>query len=162
MVYQIRLSRKGGYVFKLFSVYEEETSGALSNTAFDKSVVPLVYDYVEESYPPDLQKPFKALECLKALHTAHFLMAKDAIAKRSFESDKLATARQIAGSNCLSAAQVKEIMGLFAFESSKLEFAKLAYLKVVDMNNCFLIYKAFSFSSSVEELEAFIKESSGN
>ena len=59
MVYQIRLSRKGGYVFKQFSVYEEETSGALSNTAFDKSVVPLVYDYVEESYPPDLQQPFK-------------------------------------------------------------------------------------------------------
>jgi hypothetical protein len=82
--------------------------------------------------------------------------AKSSIASKSFESSKLSIAKQITGSNCLTAAQVKELMLLFDFEGSKLEYAKFAYDKTYDKGNYFLVNDAFDFESSVQSLNKFI------
>ncbi len=87
-----------------------------------------------------------------------FASAKASISSKSFEDSKLTLAKQIAASNHLTSRQVKEIMQLFSFEDSKLDFAKYAYKYVLDPNNYYIVNDAFKFSSSIDELNDFINE----
>ena len=87
-----------------------------------------------------------------------FASAKASISSKSFEDSKLTLAKQIAASNHLTSKQVKEIMQLFSFEDSKLDFAKFAYKYVYDPNNYYIVNDAFKFSSSIDELNEFIKK----
>ena len=87
-----------------------------------------------------------------------FASAKASISSKSFEDSKLTLAKQIAASNHLTSKQVKEIMQLFSFEDSKLDFAKYAYKYVYDPNNYYIVNDAFKFSSSIDELNEFIKK----
>ena len=74
-----------------------------------------------------------------AMSSSNFNSAKQTISKQSFEDTKLTTAKQILKTNCLTAAQIKEIMLLFSFEATRLELAKLANDRCVDKNNYFLL-----------------------
>jgi hypothetical protein len=74
----------------------------------------------------------------------------------TFESSKILIAKQAISSNYFFARQVKQLLSLFTFESSKLEIAKLAYLKTLDKGNFFLVNDAFTFESSIDELNEFI------
>jgi hypothetical protein len=84
-----------------------------------------------------------------AMSQSNFSAAKSTISKQSFDETKLSTAKQIISSNCLTAAQIKEIMLLFSFEETRLALAKEAHSRCVDKNNYFLLNDAFIFSSSV-------------
>lgn len=92
-----------------------------------------------------------------AMSNSSFSSAKQTITKQSFEDTKLTTVKQILKSNCLSSAQIKEVMLLFNFEANRLEVAKIAHSRCVDKNNYFLLNDAFQFESSVEELNESIK-----
>jgi hypothetical protein len=80
-----------------------------------------------------------------------------AIANRTFESDKLLVGRQAVGGKLLSADQVRRLMGLFTFESTKLEFAMWAYRNTWDPQNYYIVNDAFTFSSSIRELDEYIR-----
>ena len=86
----------------------------------------------------------------------NFGMALQQISRQSFESNRLQVAQQIAMSNPLSSAQVSNIMQLFSFESTRLEFARFAYGYVVDPQRYFMVNNAFAFSSSVDDLNRFL------
>jgi hypothetical protein len=86
-----------------------------------------------------------------------FASAKGSVSSKSFEDSKLTVAKQIASANCLLCDQVKEIMGLFSFEDTKLEFAKFAYDYVYDLNNYYKLNDVFTFSSSIEELDEYVR-----
>jgi hypothetical protein len=58
--------------------------------------------------------------------------------------------------NCLNAAQIKEFMDAFDHESTRLEFAKYAHKKCADPQNFHTINDAFTFESSIEELDEYI------
>lgn len=92
-----------------------------------------------------------------AMSSSNFSAAKSTISKQSFDETKLSTAKQVISSNCLTAAQIKEIMLLFSFEETRLTLAKEAHSRCVDKNNYFLLNDAFNFSSSVEELNNSLK-----
>jgi len=85
-----------------------------------------------------------------------FDAAEITISKASFDNSKLTIAKQIASSNCLLASQIRDIMRIFAFESTRLEFAKFAYAFCYDKGNYFLVNNAFTFSSSIDELNKLI------
>jgi hypothetical protein len=59
--------------------------------------------------------------------------------------------------HCLSTAQIKEVMGLFGFESMKLDYAKWAYSNCVDKENYLQLNPVFGFSSSRTELMNYIR-----
>ena len=86
-----------------------------------------------------------------------FNEAKTAIGGQGFDETRLTVARQIGDNNCFSTAQVKAIMGLFGFEETRLDFAKYAYGRTHDIGNYYKLNDAFNFSSSVDELNAYIK-----
>ena len=94
--------------------------------------------------------------CPMPMAPGDFESAKSSIASKSFESTKLEIAKQIIGSNCVVAEQVKQIMQLFDFEASKLDFAKFAYGHTYDKGNYFKVNDAFEFESSVSDLNSYI------
>ncbi|NQX93311.1 MAG: DUF4476 domain-containing protein, partial [Flavobacteriales bacterium] len=86
-----------------------------------------------------------------------FAQMKKSIAGKTFEDSKFTLAKQIAQSNCLWAEQVKEIMMLFDFEDTKLEFAKLAYDSTVDQGSYYIVNDAFEFELTIDELNEYLE-----
>lgn len=89
---------------------------------------------------------------------SEFRTIQSSIASKDFDDTKLSTAKQVAQAKCLNSAQVRDIMGLLDFESSRLEFAKLAHEQVVDPENYYLVNDGFEFELSIEELQEFINQ----
>ncbi len=94
--------------------------------------------------------------CFGPCSSGDFQSMKSSISGKPFEENKVQIAKQIIGSNCVSAAQVRELMNLFSFEDSKLDVAKFSYGRCTDPNNYYKVNDAFSFSSSIDDLNAFI------
>jgi hypothetical protein len=90
------------------------------------------------------------------MNSNDFEAAKKTIADATYAETMLSTAKSIIASNCLSAEQVVQICNIFSFEDSKLEFAKAAYSRTTDRNNYFKVVNAFTYSSSKDDLNAFI------
>jgi hypothetical protein len=91
-----------------------------------------------------------------------FENVKQNISEKSFEESKLKIAKQVTSSNCLFASEVKEIMDLFSFEKSKVDFAKFAYKYTYDVSNYYKVNDAFSFESSINELAEYIQRLNDN
>ena len=100
--------------------------------------------------------PAEPKGCTTAMSSSSFNSAKSSIENQSFTDGQMKVAKQILRSNCLSVNQIIQVMDLFSFEDSKLEFAKAAYAKCVDQGNYFQVNDAFTFSGSVDELNDFL------
>jgi len=85
-----------------------------------------------------------------------FNNALNSIASQSFESGRVAVARQLISSNCMSSEQVRSILTLMQFESSRLDLAKYAYRFTCDPQNYHVVYSVFQFGSSVQDLANFL------
>ncbi|MBM3404244.1 MAG: DUF4476 domain-containing protein [Bacteroidetes bacterium] len=94
--------------------------------------------------------------CPMPMSVQDFGRVKQTIENQSFDDSKLKIAKQVLQSNCLLCSQVKEIMLLFSFEKTRLDFAKFAYGRTFDLGNYFQLNDAFTFESSIDELNEFI------
>jgi hypothetical protein len=95
--------------------------------------------------------------CTRSMDAASFGKAKQSISSKGFDDTRLSTAKQVAKANCLSTDQIQEIMAIFGFEDSRLDFAKFAYDYCFDQNNYFNVSQGFTFDSSTEELNEYIE-----
>lgn len=95
--------------------------------------------------------------CIRSMDAASFNKAKQTIESKGFDETRLSTAKQVAKANCLTTDQIQEIMTIFGFEESRLEFAKYAYDFCFDKNNYYNVSQGFSFDSSTEELNEYIE-----
>ncbi len=93
---------------------------------------------------------------MPTLNPGDFQRAKATISNQSFDDTRATIAKQVIQANCMSVAQIKEILTLFSFEETKLDIAKFAYIYTCDRNKYYEINSVFSFSSSVDELNAHI------
>ncbi len=91
------------------------------------------------------------------MSSTEFADAQKGIESKSFEDSRMTTAKQVGRDRCFTTDQVKGIMGLFSFEGSKLEFAKYAYDRTYDIGNYYKVNDAFTFSSSIDELNSYIQ-----
>jgi len=94
--------------------------------------------------------------CPYPLSQQEFNKVKESVKSKSFEDSKLTIAKQVLNSNCLLTSQVKELMLLFSFEDSRLDFAKTAYGHTFDTGNYYLLNDAFTFESSIDDLNSYI------
>jgi hypothetical protein len=95
--------------------------------------------------------------CPRPMSPGDFQSAKGSISSKTFEDSKLTIAKQIIQSNCLLSSQVKEIMLLFTFEDSRLDFAKFAYAYTLDLGNYYKVNDAFTFESSIDDLNKYVQ-----
>ena len=91
-----------------------------------------------------------------AMSNQDFAQAITSIENKTFGDSKLALAKQIAKSNCLTSNQILRITNLFSFEDDKLEFAKFAYTLCFNPENYWKVNDAFDYESSIEELDEYI------
>jgi hypothetical protein len=92
----------------------------------------------------------------RAMSYNEFQGLKATIANASFESTRLNIARSATYSNMFTTQQIIEILYMFSFESTKLDFAKLAYNRTIDQNNYYRVNNVFSFESSIRDLNRYI------
>jgi hypothetical protein len=95
--------------------------------------------------------------CAASMSATSFSKAKDNISSNSFEDSKMTIAKQVTKANCMTTGQIKEVMGLFSFEDSKLEFAKFAYDYCFNQGDYYEVNEAFTFESSIEELNQYLE-----
>jgi hypothetical protein len=81
---------------------------------------------------------------------------RNSITSKTFEDSKLTIAKQVVQNRCLFASEVREIMMMFTFENSKLDFAKFAYRYTYDIGNYYKVNDAFEFESSIDDLNRSI------
>jgi hypothetical protein len=96
--------------------------------------------------------------CPYPMSDSDFQDLKKTISSKSLEDSKLSIAKQVTSANCLFSSEVKEIMHLFSFEATRLEFAKFAYRYTFDVGNYYKVNEAFQFESSISELNKYIEE----
>jgi hypothetical protein len=92
-----------------------------------------------------------------AIHESEFERMVCTVRNRHFDSDRLSVAKQAVGGRWITTGMVIRMMHLFSFESTRLDFAKYAYLMTIDKHQYYLVNDAFSFSSSARELDAYIR-----
>lgn len=95
--------------------------------------------------------------CGAPMDAGAFSEARTSIEGKGFEDTKLTVAKQVADNNCLTTAQVKQVMGLFGFEETKLTFAKYAYDRTYDRKDYYKVNDAFGFESSVDDLNEYLR-----
>ena len=106
------------------------------------------------AYLPGYNGPYG---CPVPLSQNDFNELKQTIKTKSFEDTKMTIAKQVVLKQCLFVSQVKEIMQLFSFEESKLEFAKYSYNHTYDLGNYFKVNDVFTFESSIDDLNEYIQ-----
>lgn len=82
---------------------------------------------------------------------------EQSISTKKFEDSKLTIAKQVLRDRCLFVSQVKRVLSQFTFEESKLDFAKYAYNYTYDIGNYFKVNDVFTFETTIEELDAYIR-----
>jgi hypothetical protein len=92
-----------------------------------------------------------------AMGDYEFGMLLSTVRNTSFDSSKMDIAKTALIDNRVYARQVLELVRLYSFDSSKLEIAKYAYSRTVDKGNYFLVNSAFTFSSTSDDLNRFIR-----
>lgn len=95
--------------------------------------------------------------CAQPMSSANFEAAKNTIKSKNFDESRLTIAKQIIGTNCLLCSQIKELMLLLTFEQSRLDLAKFAWHHVLDKGNYFQLNDAFTFESSISDLNKYIQ-----
>lgn len=72
--------------------------------------------------------------------------------RQNFDSTRKDLMRNFILQNQLTSVQVKVLMENLTFESARLEIAKLAFANVIDQNNYYVVNDAFTFESSIRQL----------
>ena len=87
---------------------------------------------------------------------ADFSQGLSHLRSESFDSGKLRVAKQLIDGNYIYADQVAVLVKEFDFKGNEEEIAKYAYAKTYDQKNYYLIYAAFTYNSSKDELERWL------
>ena len=106
---------------------------------------------LERPAPPVVRLP-------RVLSDDEFKDILQSLRRESLENTRSQVARQIVTSSrsLFRSSQVKQMVQCFSFDSSKLEFAKLAYEFTFDKEKYFLVNEAFDFDSSRQNLARHI------
>lgn len=99
--------------------------------------------------------------CTPCMSPQAFQQALNALHSTGSEYSRLEIAQQIAGTNCPSAQQIRDICRMLSSESSRLEFAKYAYTRTCDPQNYFIVQEALSSALSQQELARYIQSLTG-
>lgn len=103
------------------------------------------------------EKPRPAAVIPRPIADNTFASFIETIRKESFDDSRMAIARSCIDLNFFTSAQAKQLISLLSFESSKLELAKYMYGRTTDPRNYFIVYSAFTFSKTKEELAEYIR-----
>lgn len=88
---------------------------------------------------------------------ADFAQALRLVQKESFDDGKMRIVKQLVDGNYIYADQVAVLVKEFSFKNNQEQMAKYAYPKTYDQKNYYLVYDAFTYSSSKRELDQWLE-----
>ncbi|WP_165836249.1 DUF4476 domain-containing protein [Taibaiella soli] len=91
------------------------------------------------------------------LSSMDFANVKKAAGEQETDSKKLTTMQTALGEHTYSTDQVKEMMGWFSFDDTRVAFAKWCYPHVVDKANYGELSSVFSFDNTRNDFDNFMK-----
>ena len=95
--------------------------------------------------------------CYSPMHGTDFSRALEAVNNNSFENSKLEAAKAFTSHNCLSVAQIRQVMDSFNFEDSKYAYATHAYNHCYNPSNYYELNDAFTFSMTKDKFNKFLQ-----
>lgn len=82
---------------------------------------------------------------------------KNTVKNQSYSSTKVNQIKTFMQTHCFTALQIREFAKLLDYENDRIAIAKQGYDKCIDKSNYFLVNAAFTYSSSVDDLNKFIR-----
>jgi hypothetical protein len=160
----IRRNNQGDYVVRFMNQSEiEEAPRTIPSVTY--RLKEIIQDHQgggqgkeHHTKPPYVMPGYSGpVGCPYPMTELDFRDVKASISSKSFEDSKLTIAKEVISATCMFASEVKEIMELFTYESTRLEFAKFAYAYTFDLGNYYKVNSAFQFESSIDELNKYLK-----
>lgn len=94
--------------------------------------------------------------CPWPMDNGQFAEVRRSVASKTWDESRLTIAKQVVGANCLTAAQVRDLMTVMEWEETRLDLAKFAYGYTYDIGNYYKLNDAFEWEASIEELSRHI------
>ena len=85
-----------------------------------------------------------------------FNSLRSQVRARYFDSSRMTVAKQACRYNCMTSDQIRDLCKEFAYESNRLDFAKYAFEYCYDRYRYYIVGQAFTYSSSVDQLNRYI------
>lgn len=82
------------------------------------------------------------------------------ISGKFFEETRVSLSKELLDHYCLSSAQVKDLMKLFSYDRTRMDFAELAINKVMDPENFAVCKESFMLSANKIVIDDLMKEHS--
>jgi hypothetical protein len=94
--------------------------------------------------------------CAVPIAPAEFDRMVSSVKNKSFEATMAETAKTITKKTCLTVSQVEEMIDVFSFENTKLDYLKFAFKYTYDMDNYYRVADKLTYSNSQSELLKYI------
>ena len=91
-----------------------------------------------------------------------FNSLRSQVRARYFDSSRMTVAKQACRYNCMTSDQIRDLCKEFAYESNRLDFAKYAFEYCYDRYRYYIVGQAFTYSSSVDQLNRYITNQMAN
>jgi Domain of unknown function (DUF4476) len=143
---------------QLVVAYTENPLVVIAPTKIDTAIKDTAYVIPFETYYK--MDDYKGkLGCPWPIKDAELTKLTAAIRSRNLEDSKLEIAKEKLldiDSACFTVDQTRELIRLFEYEETKLEFAKHIALSIFDIDNVGKLEDVFDFENSIEELKTVI------
>ena len=100
--------------------------------------------------------------CNMPMPTNDFNSLRSQVRARYFDSSRMTVAKQACRYNCMTSDQIRDLCKEFSYESSRLDFAKYAFEYCYDRYRYYIVGQAFTYSSSVDQLNRYITNQMAN
>lgn len=94
----------------------------------------------------------------RAMQASDFSRLLETIRQESYDQTRMNLVRQAVGPVLLSSSQVRQLLPLFSFESSKLDMAKYLYDYCTERDQYYTVAGCLAYSSSKDELMRYIRD----
>lgn len=170
-IHLYKVSKKGLQMSKTQPKLSYQLSDNITKGSYTGKTLPLitVADTTEKdtNYIPPFEEYYKLddytgkIGCPFPIKDNELVEIKRIVIAENLEDSKLEKAKiaiQEMDSACIMVEQTQQIIMLFEYEETKLNFAKFMYQYTFDLENYSKLSEIFNFENSMDELLLFIKE----
>ena len=100
----------------------------------------------------------KSFPAQEVISNSAFNQLINNIQDESFAEDQIRYVRTAAKSHFFTVAQTEQLIDLFAFSEDKLDCLRIAYPKVIDKDNSFMIISHFTYEEDKRSAESIINQ----
>ncbi|MFP2930047.1 DUF4476 domain-containing protein, partial [Pyxidicoccus sp. 3LG] len=131
----------------------QETLDSVQQFVAEAPHLGVVYPAPQPMPPPPPPQPV-----VRPMPEGPFKRLSEAVSRESFAEDKMRVISLAAGDNYFLISQVAQLIGNFPFSQDKLTVVSTLKPRILDPENGYQLYSAFSFSSDKKRLQEILAQ----